>query len=165
MECWIVDVGDYEDIKKIIHGYTPKGVLLTHIHYDHIYGLNKLLIDYPYTPIYTNSIGLKYLSSPSDNLSLYHDDVFKISDQALIVVLSDYSRIEMGNLFITAINSPGHDKSCMCYISDKWIFTGDAYIPGKPIFDKLQNSDKNDARVSLAKIISLSIGKCIYPGH
>ena len=74
LQCWIIDVGDYEDIKVLMAGYELAGVLLTHVHYDHIYGINKLLTDYPNVPIFTNKYGLKSLASPSDNLSTYHSD-------------------------------------------------------------------------------------------
>jgi len=61
-ECWIIDVGDFFQIKSLFDGYNLKGVLLTHVHYDHIYGLNELQADYPDVPIYTNEVSSQKLA-------------------------------------------------------------------------------------------------------
>lgn len=39
LDFWIVDPGDVEKIMEIVDkDRVLKGILLTHIHYDHIYG-------------------------------------------------------------------------------------------------------------------------------
>ena len=42
-DCVIIDVGDTKEILDIIAPFKLKTILLTHVHYDHIYGLNELL--------------------------------------------------------------------------------------------------------------------------
>lgn len=52
--CFIVDPGDNapgisDAIKS--HALRPEAVLLTHAHFDHIYGLNDLVAGYPSLPV------------------------------------------------------------------------------------------------------------------
>ena len=162
--CWIVDVGDCDEICKMIEGYELKGILLTHVHYDHIYGLNDLQQLYPQVPIYTNQFGVKSLQSPTDNLSVYHDDCFVLNEDAKVIVLKEGERIEFGLYQAVVMETPGHDHSCLSFLIDDICFTGDAYIPGVKVFTKLQNGDSAVAKVSRSRLKGLE-GVAIYPGH
>lgn len=162
--CWIVDVGDCEAICNLIEGYDLKGILLTHIHYDHIYGLNDLQHLYPQVPIYTNEFGLKSLKSPTDNLSAYHEDCFIITDESKVVVLQEGDTIELAECHARVMETPGHDYSCLSYLIDDICFTGDAYIPGFKVFTKLQNGDREVAKMSRERLQNLE-GVVIYSGH
>lgn len=163
---WLIDPGDTEDIFSIIKDGYLKGVLLTHTHYDHIYGLNKIINQYPGILVYTNGFGKKALSNPSDNLSLYHGDKFVVDSRARIVCLSKHNKICINSgKYMSVFETPGHDKSCLCYILDNTIFTGDSYIPGLKVFTKLQNGDYKMAEQSLKEIENISRGKMILPGH
>ena len=44
---WLVDCGDYSKVKDILGDRYVQGVLTTHTHADHIYGLTQLLSDFP----------------------------------------------------------------------------------------------------------------------
>ena len=44
-DYWLIDVGDIDKIEQLIGvDACVRGVFITHAHYDHIYGLNKLQI-------------------------------------------------------------------------------------------------------------------------
>ena len=73
-DCWLVDVGDIEPILKAVENRRVKGVFLTHTHYDHIYGINKLVERFPECTIYTSQHGKEGLFSDKLNFSRYHDD-------------------------------------------------------------------------------------------
>lgn len=164
-ECVVIDVGDTDILKDIIKPYTLRAVLLTHTHYDHIYGLNELIDLYPTVTIYTNKFGTKSLKNPSDNLSSYHEDIFVIKKNAKVQSLNYRDNIKLSKFSIDTFDSPGHDKSCICYIIGEWIFTGDSYIPGNKVFTKLQNGNTQDAEKSLEIIIEKSHDLVICPGH
>ena len=55
-------------------------MLLTHAHFDHIYGLLELLERYPDCRIYTNEIGRETLGNAKLNMSLYHETPLTIED-------------------------------------------------------------------------------------
>lgn len=161
----VTDVGDYDAIKNLLVGSHLKAILLTHVHYDHIYGLNKLLQDYPDVPIYTNTFGKHALSDPLDNLSVYHGDEFTISKRANIKTISDGEVLMIGNKRIFVFETPGHDYSCLCFLICSFLLTGDSYIPGERVFCKLQNGNKVMAEQSLKRILESHINKTILPGH
>lgn len=166
-ECWLVDCGDIE--KVIDQGWKVVGVLLTHSHYDHIYGLNKLIKLFPSVLVYTNAEGKKGLLNPRWNFSRYHTDVedfiFKYPENVRVIadrdviLLNDY-------LKITTLLVPGHEPSCVAYTSGDFIFTGDAYIPGVKVVDTFPRSNKELAQSSLDLLRKLEEqGITILPGH
>lgn len=163
-ESIVIDVGDYDVIKNLFIDSHLKAVLLTHVHYDHIYGLNKLLQDYPDVPIYTNAFGKHALSDPFDNLSVYHGDEFFISKRANVKTISDGEILFMGKNRIYVLETPGHDFSCLCFLICSFLFTGDSYIPGGSVFCKLQNGNKVLAEQSLKRILEYK-NTTIFPGH
>ena len=65
---WLVDCGDVDQILPYIKGPLC-GILLTHGHFDHIYGLNQLLNLCPDVPVYTNDYGLETLYDDKLNFS------------------------------------------------------------------------------------------------
>ena len=164
-DCWLVDVGDYDVIKQMLVGLSLRGVLLTHIHCDHIYGLNDLLKENPSVTIYTNSNGIKALNDPMANLSCYHKTPFIINQNANLVCLSDGDSIADNEHIFKVYETPGHDISCLSYEIEGLLFTGDSYIPGMKVFTKFQNSNKALADKSYNMLKQLSMDLKIYPGH
>lgn len=168
-DVWLVDCGDAEEIiKEIPQGKTIAGVLLTHVHFDHIYGLNMLLSLYPHCRVFTNDFGKKSLMDPKRNFSRYHTDVedfiFAFPDNVVVVAEGDRIVLhEGGNIIVH--ETPGHDESCLCFEIGTDLFTGDAYIPGIKTVTTFPHSDKKKAHESDLRIKSLSWGKTVHPGH
>ena len=163
--CWIIDVGDFDILTQIMNGYDLQAVFLTHIHYDHIYGLNHLYKEYPNIPIYTNTDGLQAISDTSENLSFFHGKPFLFNGIESIRIVKDKERIMLSpNLAINAFYTPGHHPSCITWDLEDNLFTGDSYIPGKKTFTKLPGGNKYLAEESLKFIHSLP-DKIIYAGH
>ena len=69
-----MDVGYIEPILSIIGDRNVKGVFLTHTHYDHIYGINKLVESFPECIVYTSQHGEEGLFSDKLNFSRYHEE-------------------------------------------------------------------------------------------
>lgn len=164
-ECWLVDCGDYSAL--IGHLTTPvKGILLTHGHFDHIRGLNELLIDHPLAKVYTNRVGREMLMDARKNLSHYHDSDFTIGNPSLIEIVNDRDMVYLGDKrFAQAVYTPGHNPSCITWIIDDSLFTGDSFIPGIKTVTKLPGGNKQDNIQSLDIIKNFSIGRKIHPGH
>lgn len=164
--CWIVDCGDVEPIVQLIGEKPLAGVLLTHAHFDHIYGLNELLDRFPDTPVYTNESGREALLDDRKNMSRYHETPFVLKHPECIKIIQDGDLVELcDNVTTKVIATPGHNDSCLTFVMDDAIFTGDAYIPGIKVVTKLPGGNKNIAKQSLEIIAKLSKGKTIYPGH
>lgn len=157
----IIDPGDEW------HGfYDVSIVLLTHAHFDHIYGLNRVIELNPEVRVYTNGFGSEMLLDAKKNLSIYHDTPFVISEPSRILTVQDSEEIPIGEgLTAKAIFTPGHNPSCITWVIGESIFTGDSYIPCKKTITNLPGGNKIEAEQSLQLIKDVSIGNKIYPGH
>lgn len=165
IKCWIVDCGDYPALKT--HLKVPiEAILLTHGHFDHIKGLNELLDHYPTVRIYTNEFGKEMLINPKKNLSHYHESDFSLKIPSCINLIRDRQEVKLGNnISAIPVFTPGHNPSCITWIIDNAIFTGDSYIPECKIVTNLPDGNKKDAYESIRLIKELSLGRVIYPGH
>ena len=156
-----IDVGDYSPL------YTCLAmVLLTHCHFDHIYGLNKVIELNPHVRIYTNESGREMLLNARKNLSFYHKSPFEISDPYHIVVVNDGDDVPLDDVLTAkAIFTPGHNPSCITWLIGANLFTGDAYIPGLKTITNLPGGNKKQAEESTKLIKRLAVGRIVYPGH
>lgn len=165
---WLVDCGDYWRVKRKLKGKSVKGVLISHTHADHIYGVNKLIEDFPNVLIVTNDFGKNALYDPKLNLTKYHENVpdFLLSQSAIISVLGEGNRIELfPEIIAEVMETFGHDRSCLSYIIGNYLFTGDSYIPGVKLTAKFPNSNKKDALIQYNRLKEMEGQYIICPGH
>lgn len=167
---WLVDCGDVPPIVDLLSSlgdcpFEIKGVLLTHAHYDHMYGLPKLTELFPSLTVYTNEIGKKALASERLNFSKYHEDPINyITDN--VVICGEGDEIELFDGVKAIVHyTPGHNPACLTYEVGDYLFTGDSYIPGIKVVTNLPGGDKTLAAESLEKILQLAEGKILCPGH
>lgn len=162
-ECYLIDCGDVEKI--IEKGYNIKGVLLTHSHFDHIYGIPSLMKQFPECLIYTSEWGIKGLASDKLNFSRYHGNpVSFVGDN--IHALHEGDRLELfKEVFVEVFETPGHDRSCLSYRIGNAVFSGDSFIPGVKVVATFPYSDREKAELSKQRILQMVVGKDLYPGH
>lgn len=164
-DCWLVDVGDIEPILKVVGERTVKGVFITHTHYDHIYGINRLVKHFPECVVYTSEHGKEGLFSSKLNFSKYHDDPLTFQGKHVDVLKESDEVSLFPYVTLKAMATPGHDWSCMSYYNDDLIFTGDSYIPNIKVITSMPKSNKEEAKVSLDRILELAKTRDVYPGH
>ena len=129
--CFVVDPG-YNG-NGFLHRYIEKhhqgkclGFLLTHAHYDHIFGL----VDYPGAkdiPVFINAVEAEKLSDPRLNLSGRHGvPVIELTDLS-VYAFEDEDQIKLGDTVIEVIETPFHTSGSSCfYLSkDNVCFSGD----------------------------------------
>lgn len=153
----LIDPGDeWEGFRRV------KAVLLTHAHFDHIYGLNRVAELNPKVKVFTSSFGREMLMSDRKNMSHYHESPFVFEHPELVVEISEGS-LSVAGLDFEVFETPGHNPSCLTFRIGDALFTGDAYIPGVPTVTKLPGGNRPQAEKSVSRILSL--GSHIYPGH
>ena len=83
-----------------------------------------------------------------------------------VFVLREGDWVELfSGINLAAMETPGHNPSCLCFAVDNCLFTGDSYIPGVKVVTNLPGSKKKLAQESVEKILRLGVGKKICPGH
>ena len=168
--CWIVDCGDIghltERISSILGDpFQIEGVLLTHAHYDHIYGLPHLTELFPFIKVYTNESGRKALANERVNMSRYHEDPINYESEN-VIVCDEGSVIELFEGVNAIVHyTPGHNPSCLTFEVGDYLFTGDTYIPGVEVVTNLPGGDKRLAAESVERIKDLAVGKVVCAGH
>ena len=165
-QCWVIDIGDTDKISKYISDkYELKGVLLTHSHFDHIYGINDFHKKFPDCKIYTSEYGKTALKDAKKNLSFYHEQAIEYLEDN-VQILKEGDKIELfHNIYLEVLETPGHCPSCLTYYTDNYIFTGDSYIPNLKVVTNLPKGNKIQAQESLERIKELAKNRIICPGH
>jgi glyoxylase-like metal-dependent hydrolase (beta-lactamase superfamily II) len=166
---YLIDCGDVMPILDFVrrNNKTVKGIFLTHCHYDHIYGINQIISQFPNAIIYGSTETIEGLKDPKINLSKYHGESMIVSKDARINKISESSNIQLFNQKIIIIETPGHDIGCLSFLVGNMLFTGDSYIPNLPVFTKWKRSEKQLALYFEAQIKKLLFehNYTLYPGH
>ena len=164
---WLVDCGDTDRVLKMIGKKSVEGVLLTHAHSDHIYGLEELIKRSPTVKIYTNAAGVEALKSPKLNISHYHSEYPDISIDAPdnVCILKEGDSVDVLGMPVQVYETPGHAPSCLTYVISQMAFTGDSYIPEVKVFTGFPHANKKQAESSVERIIRLTADCQIMPGH
>lgn len=157
----LVDPGDYW------YGFdNVEAILLTHAHFDHIYGLNEVMERNQDVRIYTNRYGLEMLKDARKNLSFYHQTPFVLNYPDCVVVVEEIgNHMQIGSSSVKAIYTPGHNPSCITWEIGDYLITGDAYIPGIKTVTNLPRGNKKLAEKSTKLILGMADNKMILPGH
>ena len=142
-----------------------KGVLLTHAHYDHIYGLPQLMSLFPDAIVYTNTFGKEALANDRINMSRYHEDPIIVSSENVLICEEGAVIPLFDGVEAVVYETPGHNPSCLTFDIENYLFTGDAFIPGVAVVTNLPKGDKALAEQSLKQIQLLASDKTVCPGH
>ena len=166
---WLVDPGDSQPIIEWleVNNKSVKGILLTHYHIDHIYGVNDFYEKYPDLKIVASENTLLGLYSPKLNGSYYMEMPYEVSCKTIQIVETNsviglFSSGDQATVFYT----PGHNNDCISYSVGKYLFTGDALIPGIKVHTKSKSGNKIVAKETVVKIFESFPGETIIcPGH
>ena len=162
---WLVDCGDVAPIMNQLGKKIISGVLLTHAHFDHIYGLPELIKRFPSCKIFTNESGRDALADARQNMSLYHEFPLTINEK-YICLCGEGDEIKLfRDMSAKVYATSGHHPSCLTFMASDYLFTGDAYIPSVKVVTKLPRGNRIQAKKSTEKILQLAQGKVICPGH
>ncbi len=119
-------------------------IINTHSHFDHVLGNDQLAA-------LTGAKIVMHENSTLDN------DIIKIVDGM---------EIQLGNLNIKVIHTPGHSKDSICLLIDDKLFTGDTLFVGSCGRVDLPGGNASELYDSLfEKLAKLNNRIEIYPGH
>ena len=165
---WVIDPGDSGPIIEWIERKNKYlvGILITHSHFDHIYGINDLFELYPNVKIYASKYAKEGMFSAKLNTSYYTENPFIIKCHNIMVIEEPDKIIISKNKYANVINTPGHNMDCLSFNIGKNLFTGDSLIPGMKVYTKAKNSDKILSANTVIKIFDqFPNATMIWPGH
>jgi glyoxylase-like metal-dependent hydrolase (beta-lactamase superfamily II) len=140
-------------------------ILNTHGHFDHI-GANGELKEEFDVPIAIHSEDAYRLGEASANARSFGIESAPSPDAE--IMLEDGSVIEVGNMKIEVLHTPGHTEGGVCfYIRDrKTLITGDTIFAGAVGRTDLSGGSYETLMASIKnKILTLDDDTNIYPGH
>lgn len=145
-------------------GYTPKAILLTHGHFDHVMGIDGWVKEFQ-IPVYLHEEEKRILEEPSLNLS----DLFGTSyAYNQTQCLKDGEMLELAGFQFRVIHTPGHTAGSCCYYEEK----EKVLISGDTLF--CQSVGRSDFPTGSAATLIRSIREklfilpddvMVYPGH
>ena len=162
----IVDPGgdDYKIAEGIDRlGFTPRAILLTHGHGDHIAAVESLKGKFN-LPLYVGQGEEPLLASPSANISSFFG--FEITCPPADFSVGDSQVVDIAGLKFTVFATPGHSPGSVCYFIGKSLFCGDVLFNGSIGRTDLPGGNYQQLIDSIDKyILSLPDDIICYPGH
>ena len=131
-------------------GLTIKYIINTHCHEDHVNGNAKM----------------KELTGA---LVAIHEDEAKylrhFFPPEADVKLRDKEIINLGNVNVTVMHTPGHSPGSICLMAEDRLFTGDTLFVGSCGRIDLPGGDGSEFKKTMQRLRNLDDSIVIYPGH
>lgn len=171
-ECIIIDPGCYfdaekEELKSFItsHKLTPKLLLNTHCHLDHVFG-NKFIAEEFKLTLNSHQLEKDILEmAPASGLMF---DLPFDNYQGEVIYLKEGDLVTLGNDKLEVIHAPGHSPGSICFYCEKQKFI----IGGDVLFyqsigrtDLPGGSHESLIKNIKEKLFTLPEDVKVYPGH
>lgn len=171
--CTVVDPGMSSDsgARELLDYFSredlaPDAILLTHGHFDHVWGVERLLELYP-VPVYMH---------PADKGLLADGSTAFPGAQSIKMLRHSFSTEDVadGDVISTAgvdwkvIHTPGHTPGGVCYWSEEngVLLSGDTLFAGSIGRTDLQGGDYDVLMASIKeKLLNLPGDTDVIPGH
>lgn len=167
-DALIVDPADnrsYVKAKLESFGATPKAILLTHGHFDHIMAVESLKAEYE-IPVIVQEAEKEILENPSKNLS------GQLGGAALSIqadrFVQDGEVLNYLDTEIKVLHTPGHTVGGACYYfeNEGFLISGDTLFRGAVGRTDFPTGDMQTLVQSIQdKLLVLDDHTLVYPGH
>jgi hydroxyacylglutathione hydrolase len=138
--------GEAEKIISSMEGTNPKNILITHSHFDHTGALREI----------KDKLNVPVAAHPADaaRLPLSSD-----------MNLKDRDTVSLGKINLKVLHTPGHTPGSLCFIFDRFLFSGDTLFPAGPGKTGTPSAFEQIVKSLKEKIFVLPDNTCVYPGH
>lgn len=164
-EILVVDPGEFsQELENFLteNSTAVKYILLTHCHFDHIGGLERVKNLCKNAKVVINGLDSPGLADPNVNLSAYFGP--KIIAYADLKV-DEGDKLPFGNSEITVLHTPGHTKGSSCFLIEDCIFSGDTLFKESYGRTDFPGGSSTQMRDSLKRLCALSADYKVFSGH
>ena len=166
--CVIIDPGAQPDkIANVIReeGLTPKYILLTHGHHDHIGGVKRLMELFPEVKMYIGKGDAEMLTQSDKSHALFRgmdskDYIFDKTD-----TMGEGDTFTVDALTIRVLETPGHSLGGLTFLCENLMFSGDTLFLLEVGRTDLYGGSYPVLKQSLKKLCDLEGDYIVYPGH
>ncbi len=146
-ESVLIDApAETEKILTALATTTPRYILLTHNHMDHVGALYELA-DRLKVPV-----GASEQDAPKYPLPAQ-------------VMLKDNDVVSFGDVKLRVLATPGHTAGSLCFLTGRWLLAGDTIFGGGPGHTRSPSAFKQITLSITEKLFVLPDDTMIYPGH
>jgi hydroxyacylglutathione hydrolase len=129
-----------------LKGTNPKFIMLTHNHMDHLGAFSEL----------RSELKVSVAAHPLDAARL------PLPPE---LMLNDGDTVPFGNIELKVLHTPGHTPGSLCFLTDKYLLSGDTIFPGGPGATSSSDNLKQIIKSITEKIFVLPDDTQVYPGH
>ncbi len=166
-ELVIVDPGgcsDYLISRVRSNGLTPKAILLTHGHFDHVMGIDGWIKEFD-IPVYLHEDEKEILAAPQLNLSQMFGTGYCYNN---VKCLKDGEEFKIAGFVFKVLHTPGHTAGGCCYYEEKEkvLLSGDTlfyHSVGRSDFPT--GNTLTLVKSIREKLFCLPDDVIVYPGH
>ena len=163
----IVDPGlDEAAFKSIIEqrSCTPRAIINTHAHYDHIGSVVSL----------TEAYGIPFYLHKGDAVLLRQANIYRalFGETEILRIPTEFTdlaelqpTLDIAGLEIEILPTPGHTKGSTCLRIGQLLFTGDTLMGKGPGRVDLPGGSAAEMEVSQAQLAALPGDLVVHPGH
>jgi len=173
----IIDPGFYSPAERDIlfgfiknQGLTVRAILLTHGHFDHIYGVAEAA-GYYNAPVYMHPADKVIIDEANPALcpafGLKTPEAFSGTNHS-VRPIKEGDTISIGSLNFEVIETPGHTPGGVCYLerTEKILFSGDTLFAGSIGRTDNQWADYDSLMSGIfGKLMELDGDITVIPGH
>lgn len=172
-DCVITDPGmsspdGCKDLTDFIQsqGLTPEAIILTHGHFDHVWGVERLLAIYPDLKIYMHPADKGIMDKMT--MGFQGAGFSFLKHEFPTIDLEDNQELSLCGINFKVIHTPGHSPGSVCFWDkeDNLLLSGDTLFAGSIGRTDLAGGDYDQLMDSiLKKVIVLPGDTDIIPGH